>query len=389
MRAVGRVDIAYAGGVALGLAVLLLLDVFSFREQRVTTNDFAFIWVGPAAVVAGADPYDAATWHATTARLGAGGARDSVYDYPAWTTLALLPLGLLPLPAAAAIWAYGGLALALGAVLLLARRYLGGAPMAALPVGYMLVASQPAVVNFSTGQWGLVLVTALVAVALGLGRGRDTLAAVGVLALLTKPTPFALAFPALLRAGAARERWRFVWIVIGGGVIAVAASLLVFRGWLGSYFELVQGTRLANPKTTVLPFALRELFGDVGLLIGVVALLALVALALRFHPRSEAYVPVWLAVAPLVTPYLHSYDQLVLLVPTTITIGALARRSVSLAYLFAAIAFVDLVVVAAALRDAPALALGRETLNGFVPAMLAPVVIAGLWRERRTVGLGP
>jgi len=382
VSAVRRVEIAFATGVAIALFGWALIGVPAWRDAIWTSNDFPFIWAGPAAALRGIDPYDPALWPGTPERLGAGGRREAVYDYPPWTTLALLPIGALPLEPAAAVWAYGGLALAAAAMLALARASLQRAPLAALPIGFMVVASQPAIVNFYDGEMSFVLVAGMVAVTLGLARRWQLTAAIGLLALALKPTPFAIAFPAILRAGVARAQQRFLVAVVGAGIASLVASFVAFPGWLGPYLATIQQARLANPKTTVLPFALRELFGDTGLVLGVIAVLALVALALRFDPRSESYVPAWLAVAPLVTPYLHSYDQLVILVPLTIAIGTLGARSRRAAYGLAAFAFVDLVIVAAFLISDAGIALGRETLNAFAIAPLAMLALAALWPDR-------
>jgi hypothetical protein len=241
-------------------------------------------------------------------------------------------------------------------------------------------------VNFYDGEWSLVMVTATAATILGFRHRREILGALGVLALALKPNPFLIAFPAVLRAAVVRGRRRLLAVVLGAGALSLGVSLIVTPGWLPSYAQFIQTDRLTYSKTTVLPLAMQELFGEPGLVIGVIVLLGLVAAALRFDPRSDAYIPAWLAVAPLVTPYLHSYDQLVIIAPITVAAGTLARRDRRLAYLLAAIAFADLVLVAPILMDKPALALGRETLNAFIIAPLSMLVIAALWRERRVVG---
>lgn len=383
MTALKKVDIAFLAGALLGLAALWVLGFFAVRDDHVLRNDFAFIWVGPAAIVHGHDPYDATTWRAATQALGAVGTRGSAYDFPAWTALGLLPLGALPLVVAAATWAYGGLLLTIAAMLVFARRELESVPGAGFAVGLMSVASQPGIVNFYDGEWSLVLVPAQIAVLTGLRDGRQALGAAGMLVLCAKPNLFLVALPALLRAAVARGQRRFLAIVLGVGALMLGATLVVLPGWIGRYAEFILAERLEYVRTTVFPYAMRDVLGVPGLFAGVAVLLALVALALRFDPRSDAYVPVWLAVGTLVTPYLHSYDQLIVIVPLTAAIGALARRDRRLAYALAAYAFVDLVLVAPVLLDKPALALGRETLNAFIIAPIVMLIVAAFWRDRR------
>jgi len=366
-----------------------LIGVPAWRDAIWTGNDFPFIWGGPAAWLHGVNPYDPQQWPDAPERLGASGRREAVYDYPPWTTLALLPLGAIGLETAAALWAYGGLALAIVAMFFLVREHLERVPLAAMAIGFLLIVSQPAIQNFFDGEFSLVLLAGLAAVTLGLRRRRETLGAIGLLALALKPTPFAIAFPAVLRAAFALGQRRLVAIVLAAGALSLVVSFIVFPGWLGNYLAVVQQSRLANAKTTVLPFALRELFGTAGLVLGVVVLLVLVALALRFDPRSDGYVAAWSAVAVLLTPYLHSYDQLVILVPLVVAIGALARRSVRLAYALVVFALVDLVVVAPLLINDIGIALGRETLNAFVIVPLSLLILAALWRDRASLTSSP
>ena len=96
-----RADLAYLAAILLGVLVVVLLGPLDRRLEILHINDFSGFWAGPRAVLAGVSPWDPA--HYPQARIAFDTQRDdaSVLNYMPWTVIALLPLGLLPLDAAA------------------------------------------------------------------------------------------------------------------------------------------------------------------------------------------------------------------------------------------------------------------------------------------------
>jgi hypothetical protein len=112
--------------------------------------------------------------------------------------------------------------------------------------------------------------------------------------------------------------------------------------------------------------------------------LALVAVALRFHPRSETWLPVWLPLSLVAAPYTNSYDQILLVVPIVIGCGVALRRSVLRARIVLGVGAVMLIVVTPLMYE---LAVRRhsETLGVLVPLIVFAVTVAALWPQARIV----
>lgn len=141
----GRRDLeGYLAGLAAGLAGLIAFGFVDLWLGRyLLGNDFSGIWAGPRALASGHDPYDPSTWHTTAFALQGQVPQTVVYGYPGYVAIALLPLALLPLPAAAIIWAVGGIALAAVALGALLRRVAPGLPVVHGLFGATLFLSQP------------------------------------------------------------------------------------------------------------------------------------------------------------------------------------------------------------------------------------------------------
>lgn len=65
-----RADLAFFAALSVGLLFVAFLGPFERRLELVHDNDFSGFWAGARALVTGHDPYDAATWVATTVALG-------------------------------------------------------------------------------------------------------------------------------------------------------------------------------------------------------------------------------------------------------------------------------------------------------------------------------
>src|SRR5437773_2830096 len=190
----GSPGLGYWTGVAGGLIFALVFGVFAQREALVHQTDFSGYWAGGRALLAGADPYDSATWRSTTAALGTQPPDTSVYGYFPWVALAMVPLALLPLEAAAWLWCIASIVVAsLGVATLLRARPCP--PAAQLAIGFALFGSQPAVTAFVVGQWSPMLTGGLAFAVAALDRGRIARAVPALLLALAKPQPFPLTIP--------------------------------------------------------------------------------------------------------------------------------------------------------------------------------------------------
>ncbi len=322
-----RDELPYLAGLAMGLGVLVAFAFPAFRAERLPVNDFSYIWAGARAVLDGHDPYRGADWLATVARYGTQRVPEGFYVYPPHVALALLPLAALPLPVASQIWTLGGMALAAVALRRLLRAAAPGRPVVATLAGLALFASQPGIASYWSGQWTFLLLAALAFAVVGAIEGGAPSSAMA-LVLLGKPHLFPLAAVGLVRAHLARGRRRLVAALALAAGMVVVVPLLLLPGWLGAWLGDFGRTRVygGRPPTTV-PTALHDVLGAPGTVLGVLILLAALAVALRLDPRRRATLAVWTALSLAAPLYSWSYDHLLLLVPLVMACGGLAHLS--------------------------------------------------------------
>ena len=374
-------DAAFFGGLALGAIVVVTL--FSeYRGSILAGGDFGIIWSGPRALLDGANPYDPLSWTADRLRQGMAPTNSPVYAYPPWVAVALLPLGALPFDLAAIAWTVFGIACAASGLRAVLRTYAPGLPVAHALIPFALLASQPGVATFFSGQFGFVLVGAIAAVALFARSDRPLRGALSSLVLLAKPQYFVLWGWALLRTLVVRRQYLFVGATVAGAIGVLVASLAIGRGALASWFGAVGPIAVGDQTATTLPAALGELFGPPGIAAAVAALFVGLALGLRFDPRGGAWLAVWIPLSSLAATYARSYDQVVLLPSIAIAAGIVARRSRRGATVFVAVT-AAIFSLGSILLYALAAARGREDTSVALTAVVFGLVVASLWPDRR------
>jgi hypothetical protein len=376
-----RDDIAYLGGIAAGLLIILAFGFVDFRASLVGVNDFSYIWAGARTIVEGGDPYDPAAWLATTAAHRTAVPNEPVYGYPPWVAIALTPLGALPLPLASNLWTAGGMALAALGLRALLRSSAAGLPLVHSLAGLALFASQPGIATFWSGQWSFVLVGALAACASAL-QARARIRALAALGLLGKPQLFLLALPSLARAALTRHGLLFAAFLVVPLLLVVAVAWLLLPDWYETWRSYLIPMRMAfPPPPTTLAQAFVDLMGSAGAYVAALTVLAAVFLGLMFNPRGDEWLAVWLGISMITPLYAWSYDHLVLVVPLVLAAGALGRRAPRAALIFAAGAFVFF-LIAPMLLYVIATIRQRESFNAFVPLALLALSIAALWPQR-------
>lgn len=384
MSAGQRDLVGFLTGLAAGLAGLI---VFGFVDlwlgRYLLANDFSGIWAGPRALVLGHDPYDPSTWRATAVALQGQVPQTAVYGYPGYVAIALLPLALLPLPAAAIVWAVGGIALAAVALRALLRRVAPGLPVVHGLFGATLLLSQPGFTSFYDGQWSFLLVAAASGLVLALRRGVGLTAGGLAAVLLAKPHLFLFALPALARVAVGRGAGRAIATFLAIAFALVTVSVVVMPAWPEAFLAHSGTPRLASSRVTTFPVALGDLLGPLGGLFALALVVAALVAATRFRADRDSYLAAWLAVSFLAAPYAWSYDQLVLLVPLAIATGVVAGHGQRRALLTAASGCVLLLLGGLLLHGLVAEARASESLNAFVSAAVVALVLIACWADRR------
>jgi glycosyl transferase family 87 len=380
-------DYALLAGLVLGCLVLLTLFA-DYRASAIAQGDFGIIWSGPRAILDGIDPYDPAAWTRERLRYGFIPTNSPVYAYPPWVAIALIPLGALPFDTAAAVWTVLGILLAALAVRALLRAYVPGLPVLHSAFGFVLFASQPGVATFFSGQFGFVLVAAVSAAILMLRGRHPTTGGLATLVFLAKPQYFVFAGWGFVRAAVALNQSRFVIAAIAGGGAVLLGSALVAGQGLTTWVRGVGPVALGDPTATTLPAALADLIGAPGVVLAVALMFGVIGVGLRFDPRGDGWLAVWVTLSSLCATYARSYDQIVLVAPLIVASGVLARRSRRLAIVFGVLTAVLfglgslLLYGIAALRQ-------REDTSVALTATLFVLIVSFLWKQRRELRLSP
>src|SRR5436309_2448097 len=130
--------LSYLAGLALGVAVLFVFGFVAIREIGIGHNDFSYMWAGARTFLDGADPYSGASFVATARAYQTILPAESVFCYPPWITLALVPLAALPISVASDVWTFGGMALAAVALGAMLRSVAPGLPVVHFLAGLSL-----------------------------------------------------------------------------------------------------------------------------------------------------------------------------------------------------------------------------------------------------------
>jgi hypothetical protein len=370
--------------LAVALAATAALAIAGWPANSYLHNDFAGFWAGGRALLEGSDPYDWPTWAALHERIGSRGTaivpRETPFGYPLVTAVAVAPFALLPVPLAAPAWLVAQVLAALVGVRALGIRVLGASARRDLPVVLAIGgASQPAWVLAEGGNVGGFLLGIVAGALALLLAGRPFAAGALLGALAIKPHPFLWFVPLLLLAVPRRQ----AIAVAAGGALTTGALLLVSfalrPGWLASWLGSVQRIQsVPVSRANALGLAPAEA-GWLGW-----ALVALLAVALVLwwrtrHPPLVALAAGALSLSLFGSPYVWSYDHLVLVVGVLAAVAfasrAESRERTPLLALIAA-AFVPLPWLLYAL----AFSRGDEAWNALVPVALFAVLVLA---ERR------
>lgn len=318
-----RADLAYVVAILLGVLFIVFLGPLGRRLELVHMNDFSGIWSGPATVLAGVSPWDPEHYVKTAIALGTKTPDALVDDYMPWEVVALLPLGLLPLEAAAWVWMIASMTVAALALRALLREFLPGRAAVHGCLGLALFVGQPGFHTIVLGQWALLLMSAVAAIVLAARAGHARRAGFAALALLAKPqlfvwTALGLAIPALFDS---RYRRFIAFAIVVAGALVVSAWL-AFPEWFPAWISDIPARRTG--RSAVLLSAFGQLMGTPGRILAIAVIAAGLVLASRFVPGSDPWLAMWLALSSAGAIYGWSYDHVLLFVPLVIASGVLA-----------------------------------------------------------------
>lgn len=360
-----RPPLAYAAGAVIALQAAALAVLWPSISGA---NDYVQLLSGGRALLAGVDLYDPASW--STRPLAIEQMPPSpIFTYPPWVALFFAPFAPLPVAVGSLVWAAGGLALAAGGTVAVARRW-------SWPVGpcvLLACASWPALLVFLQGQWGYALYALACACLLAIDRGRDGRAGIlWGLAVLAKPQLFVAGSIVLAVWSLLARRPRVLLAAIATALAGIALGTAVQPRWVAPYVSLVLGPHVRSTQQPTLAGLAGDVAGERWVLAWaalVVALAGAIVVALRSVPPGQRLPLAFagtLALSQVSALYSWSYDQYLALLLGAATLGLAWRRTggraiaAAIAILFGPLAF--------ALFES-AYVRWHDTLAGLVPVI--------------------
>lgn len=319
----------------LPLAAALVLTTTA-HSTRPYLGDHITFWYAGNLVATGRSPYDITAWREAAEQFGedAGGAAvnamrktvaesEAVWVYPPWTAYLFVPVGLLPPDLGTAALHAVLLASAIAAIALLAEALPWRSRAALALAALLLVTWLPLVLSIRTGHLGALLLLGVALVTLGLRRGSAPAIIVGSLLLFIKPQITVL-FAVVVAGRLASDHHGRRTAAAVAAVLAVVALAAVARdpSAMGALESAIESETHGQGYRHFQSASLWALGPNVPAAIAVVVPpLALAAAAVlgiltvrssTRAMRSNAVVAVALVLSPMILPYVHVYDFVVL-----------------------------------------------------------------------------
>lgn len=343
-----------AATACLVLAIAAASWIVSHTHME--NQDFFSFWAGGKVVLAGMDPYDKVEWLRVHQQAGSTWLENPTFVYPLPVALLFAPLALLPFPTAATLWLVLSQMLILGAVALTAaalswKRVQKYIPFVILGVAFF----RPTIVIILYGQFTALPLFATAAAMYLWSRGRWFWGGAAIALTSLKPTSSIVFLPAIclwLLGGR-----RFTGLAGLGLTLALlwSAAALMRPAWLLDWIAISQ-SKVAYVWSTMFPptawgwlaMLTHSSHGWILYAAGVAAGVVLLALWITFRsPAEEQWLVVIGVVMPaalLATPYLCTYEYVMLVAPIVATTAFLDKANAP----FAVVAVTPLLIGLAA-----------------------------------------
>jgi hypothetical protein len=374
----------------LTLPVLALLcyvaatRIVSTINYKTNSIDFVAFWLAGNLVANGHNPYDATLWVNGYAHNGAGERIDHSFLYPLPLAFIFAPLGLLSLRAANILWVAITLFIILGVTLALSLTREGS--KAKLLLVYILIGViffRPTTLVLFTGPISGLLLILLAGSFFCFEKNKTFWGGFLLAFLMLKPNLGAIMIPLmgfwLMRQKIANAFWGMA----AAGLLMLTAGLLYNPHWLTEYWQVGAGKLTQTFGFSPTVWGLAHLAcgyqQSCTLVVGgafAVALTGMVIWLLVRLPQVTLLDAFSLSttLTLLVTPYVWTYDQLLLLIPIAAFMFFLGERKGG--FLPAALFFlvVDFLAIFLLIFNT---ILQVEILNGIIPLL----ILVALWRS--------
>lgn len=389
------------------LALILLSPVFWTVAQvfaahtDVPNSNFFKIWLAGHLVWSGADPYSPVEWVSGHLAAGSSWVPEKGFLYPLPLAYFLSPLGLLTPQTGYTVWAFLSMLGCAAAIFMLVNAWdEARLKVFSLLLLVALALFAPTLETLGKGTIGALLVFMAVCAIECFRRGKSLPGGMLLAFLLLKPQ---LGLPVLAGMGLwilVRRDWRGLSGMAAGALLLFLIGAAGDLYWVGKFLN-VSGQKFGlafGSQPTLFSLASLLCAGAEGCATGLGALLAFGlagAVALLFFRKAKELsalqaLSISAPMGMLVTPYLWSYDHILLLVPFTWIAYQLIRRTEK--YIFAMLFLVVMDVaggVGLVLQGAspqgdfwnfviPLVTIGLSIWSALLPALPKPEPVPGL-----------
>jgi hypothetical protein len=351
MATTSRKAIALVVSVAVA-ALVLAVCVLVVRAIDYRNSDFFSFWLAGRLTVNGVSPYDASAWIEGHHEAGATWISDRTFLYPLPLACLLAPIALLPVDYAFAFWLFLSTVFVVGSIAIATRPAGGDLLRVLLPLLAGAFLFRPTILSYLNGQLAPLILAVLATVLLFLREKRWMPAGILLSALLLKPNigiPMLVLFALWLLLTA---NWRALGGIVTGCVLFLLIGWLSDPSWIDSYIgigasKLAATIGYAPTLWGVLAVVLGEhsaRFLPAAVLASAFVLVLILGYLSVIRRSGEPDLPTATIIAAglLVTPYLWTYDLVLLILPLAILFTRACRSSVS--YLVLAILPVGMAV---------------------------------------------
>jgi hypothetical protein len=372
--------------IIFGLIIIAVLAGYFIASSqnfyKTQGKDFFALWLAPKLLLIGKNPYNPIDWISAYEKFGANWVMDKGYLYPLPLAVLMVPIGALPVEAAAVIWiAFGILAVLFTTYLLLSRwknnwRYSQIIPIA---IGIFLFRSVLETLRLGQLDW---LILLFLAVGLMFWEKQNWLLG-GMMFALTVLKP-QIGIPLIIFLSIwllQRHKWS---VIIGEGAVLFSIFFIGWlfnHSWLDNWLASGSGKIRANICCTPTLWGFSSMISgfnlDIGLVFGVLltTFLCILSFFLLYQIRpedSKFAIGLSIPAALLVSPYIWTYSQIILLIPILIIVGNL--QAIKSSYLIR-VTFPLLVSLFSSLIVNLSIEIGVDTISALVPIMIFIILL--------------
>ena len=383
-------SIITASVLATPLVLAILVPILLAQSVDYRDSDFFSFWLASKLVLHGLSPYSQSTWILGHDVAGAAWISDSTFLYPLPLAILLAPLGALRLSDAFFAWLILSVLITICSVIWISRSGRHTPWNLTLPLLAAVFVFRPTLGSLINGQVSALLL-GLTTLALMLFRSRKSLAGgVALSFLLLKPS---LGMPIVVIAGVwflVAKRWAAIAGVCLGGLILLTVGCVVNPRWVHELSMIGSAKLEASIGYSPTLWGLFGMFAGessryylpLGLTASIILGACVVAYCQRlpYEGMEDMALSAVVAGSLLVTPYLWTYDLLLLVAPMTVLVSLSHRSYPYLLLVAAPLAFSVVSLVLLKVAEV----IGRDTWSLLLAGViLVLILVLGSRRSTR------